>query len=80
MKVKELQEKLKKLDPELEVFCYSVDENLLIEDRGFILFNISYVDTTDADRLRLDDGTPYLKFANSSKKSTVATLEVTSNF
>lgn len=40
MKVRELQEKLSELDPELEVVCYSEDKKLLVEGRGFILLDI----------------------------------------
>lgn len=80
MKVRELQEKLSKLDPEMEVVCYSEDEKLLVEDRGFILFDVFAVNTAEAERLRLDDGTPYLKFGKTSSATTIATLEVTADF
>jgi hypothetical protein len=40
MKVRELQEHLSKLDPEIDVVCYSEDERLLVEKRGFVLRNI----------------------------------------
>jgi hypothetical protein len=80
MKVRELQEKLGKLDPELEVLCYSEDEKLLVEGRGFILFDVLAVNTAEAEQLRLDEGTPYLKFGRSPAATAIATLEVTSDF
>jgi hypothetical protein len=80
MKVRELQQELNKLDPNLEVVCYSEDEKLLVEGRGFILFDVFAVNTTAAEQLRLDDGTPYLKFGSSPTATTIATLEVTSDF
>ena len=80
MKVRELQEHLSKLDPELDVLCYSEDERLLVEKRGFILFDILAVSATKAERLRLEDGTPYLKFERGPNSVAMATLEVTSNF
>jgi hypothetical protein len=80
MKVRELQEKLGKLDPELEVLCYSEDEKLLVEGRGFILFDVLAVNTAEAERLRLDDGTPYLKFGRSPAATTIVTLEATADF
>ena len=80
MKVRELQEHLSKLDPELEVLCYSEDERLLVEKRGFILFDILAVSTAKAERLRLKDGTPYLKFEQGPDSVEMATLEVTSDF
>jgi len=80
MKVRELQEHLSKLDPELEVLCYSEDERLLVEKRGFILFDILAVSTAKAERLRLEDGTAYLKFEQGPDSVEMATLEVTSDF
>ena len=60
MKVRELREELGKLDPELEVVCYSEDERLLVEGRGFILLDVLAVSTAEAKQLHLDNGTPYL--------------------
>lgn len=80
MKVRELQEHLSKLDPELEVLCYSEDEKLLVEKQGFILFDILAVSAAEAERLRLEDGTPYLKFEQGPASVAMVTLEVTSDF
>ena len=80
MKVRELQEHLSKLDPELGVLCYSEDERLLVKKRGFILFDILAVSATEAEWLRLEDGTPYLKFERGPNSIAMATLEVTSDF
>ncbi len=80
MKVRELQEHLSKLDQELEVLCYSEDERFLIEKRGFILLDILAVSTANAERLRLEDGTPYLKFKQGTDSVAMATLELTSDF
>lgn len=80
MKVRELQEQLSKLDPKLDVVCYSEDEKLLVESRGFILFDVLAVSAAEAERLRLADGTPYLKFERGSPSATIATLEITSDF
>lgn len=79
MKVRELQERLSKLDPQLEVVCYSEDEKLLAKGRGFILLDVLAVDTTEAERLRLDDGTPFLTFGKGPAASSVVTLEVTTD-
>ena len=80
MKVRELQEKLGKLDPELDVLCYSEDERLLVEGGGFILFDVLAVSAVEAKRLRLYDGTPYLTFERGPTSVAIATLEVTSDF
>ncbi len=80
MKVKELQEKLSKLDPELEVICYSEDESLLPPNEAFRLLDILAVSTTNAEKDRLDDGTPYLKLGKGTDSSVIAILEVTTDF
>ena len=80
MKVRELQEHLINLDSELEVVCYSEDERLLVENRGFILFDILAVSTANAERLRLEDGTPYLKFEQGPNSAEISTIEVTADF
>jgi len=80
MKVRELQQHLSKLDPQLEVVCYSEDDKFLVKGRLFILLDILAVDTIQAERLRLDDGTPYLKLGESPAASRVATLDVTADF
>jgi hypothetical protein len=80
MKVRELQEQLSRLDQELDVVCYSEDEKLLVDKRGFILFDVLAVSTAKAERLRLDDGTPYLTFDSGPASGAIATLEVTSDF
>lgn len=80
MKVRELQEQLSKLDQGLDVVCYSEDEKLLIEGQGFILLDFLAVSTAEAERLRLNDGTPYLKFGSGPASATIATLEITSDF
>jgi len=65
---------------ELEIVCYSEDEKLLTQGRGFILFDITAVEATEAKQLRLNDGAPYLKFGKSSAVSAIATLEITTDF
>ncbi len=80
MTVRELQENLSKLDPKLEVVCYSEDERLLVERHGFILFDVSAVSTAEVERLRHEDGTPYLNFNKGPKSAAIAILEVTSDF
>ncbi len=80
MKVRELQEQLSKLDPQSEVICYCEDEKLADKSRHFILLDVVAVDTTEAKRLRLDDGTPYLKFGKGPDASAIVTLEVTTDF
>ena len=80
MRVRELQKQLSELDPELEVLCYSEDEKLLVEGRGFVLFDILSIGKTDGERLRLDDGTPYLKLHESPQSVAFGMLDITSDF
>jgi hypothetical protein len=80
MKVRELQEKLSKLDPNLEVICYTEDESLLPKNEAFRLLDILEVSTTNAERVRLDDSTPYLKLGKGPDTSEIALLEVTADF
>ena len=80
MKVRELQEKLAKLDPEVELACYCEDEEFLVDGRHFTLFEVEAVSSSDAERVRLDDGTPYLKFGKSAASTTIGIIEITSKF
>ena len=80
MKVRELQEQLRKLNSELDVVCYSEDERLLVEEGGFILLDVLAVSIVAAERLRLNDGTPYLLLNRGPASQTIATLQVTSDF
>lgn len=80
MKVRELQEQLSKLDPELELVGCSEDEKLLAQGRGFILFDVVAVSATEAQWLRLDDGSPSLLLGRGEASTTIAILEVKSDF
>jgi hypothetical protein len=80
MKVRELQQQLSRLDPDLEVLCYSEDATLQGKGQLFRLLDIEAVSTTQGERIRLDDGTPYLKLGNSPTSVVLAVLEVTSDF
>jgi hypothetical protein len=80
MKVKELQQQLSKLDPDLEILCYSEDEALQDKDQVFRLLDIESVTTSEGERIRLDDGTPSLKFGKSPESEIIALLNVLSDF
>src|SRR5688572_19316455 len=80
MTVRELQQQLSKLDPDLNVLCCSEDEKLLAEGQLFRLLDIVAVSTMDGERVRLDDRTPYLKLGKSLASEALAVLDVTSDF
>lgn len=79
MKVKELQEQLNKLDPDLDILGYSEDESILNSGRSFVVFDIVAIDKHEAERLRLEDETPYLKFERGPASKPIAILEITSD-
>jgi hypothetical protein len=80
MKVRELQQQLSKLDPNLEVLCYSEDEILQSEGQVFRLFDIESVSTTHGEKVRLKDNMPYLKLGQGPDSEVLAILTVTSEF
>lgn len=80
MKVRELQERLSKLDPGLDILCYSEHESLVSSGQMLRLLEIEDVSTTEAELVRLDDGTPYLRIGKSSSSATLALLEVGPDF
>lgn len=80
MKVKDLVAKLKTFDPEQDVLCYCEDEEGLPEGHGFRLFDINGVDVTEAEKVRLDDGTPYLKLGKTPQSRRQVLIDITSDF
>jgi hypothetical protein len=80
MKVRDLQDKLNKLNPDLEVVCYSEDEILQKEGHVFHLFDIESIGTTFAERVRIGDNTPYLKLGKGPDSEELAILTITLDF
>jgi hypothetical protein len=80
MKVGELQQQLSKLDPDVEVLCYSEDEALRGKNQAFRLLDIECVSTAEGERIRLDDERPYLRLGKSPESMVIAILEVTADF
>lgn len=80
MKVKDLLHKLNKLDPELDVICYSEDSDLLPPKYLLRLLDITGVSVIDCEKMRGDDGIPTFKLGKSSASSKHAAIEVTSDF
>ena len=70
MKVKELIEKLKQQDSELEIFCCSEDD--------LRLFDIVDVSEEEGEKVPGDDQIPYLKIGKSqiSQKLAIITREL----
>ena len=80
MKVKDLVKQLNKLDPELEVLCYSEDNDLLASKHGFRLLDINGVSIIEGEKRRGDDQIPSLKLGKTSLSQKHVVIEVTSDF
>ncbi len=80
MKIGQLIDKLKKLDPEMAILCYTEDQDFLAKNHLFRLFEIDSVDVSDAERCRTDDGVPTLKLGKSPDSEKLAVLNVTADF
>ncbi len=80
MKVKDLKEALRKLGDDQEVILYTEDQDLLSKGSLFKLFDIVSVDSCEAERCRLDDGEPILKFGKSDLSESLVTIELTGSF
>ena len=77
MVVRELVEKLKGLDQDLDVLCCSEDDDLLPPGLGLRLLEISDVAVRDGERLRGDDGIPTLKLGKGPNSVRIAMIDVT---
>lgn len=80
MKVKELIEKLQKLDGNLDIICSTEDEIFLAKNHSFRLLEITSVEVSEAEKVRTEDRLPSLKFGQSSSSQKHAILEVTGDF
>lgn len=80
MKVKELIEKLQKLDGDLDIICSTEDESLLAKNHSFRLLEIGTIEVLEAEKVRTEDRLPSLKFGQSSSSQKHAIIEVTGDF
>lgn len=80
MKVHELLEKLKQIDPGLDVICYTEDEELKGKGQTFKILDIVAVDVTHGQLDRLEDNTPTIVFKKGPASKDIAALEVTADF
>jgi hypothetical protein len=79
MKVRELIEKLEKLDPNLEILGYSEDEAIQRPGHGIRLFDVVTIEATNAIRSRDSERVPVITFDNENGRQ-VAVLELTIDF
>lgn len=80
MKVKDLIGALSKLDPELDIICYSEDEALQAQGHTLRLLEVETVSVTEAERARDESGVPSLKLGKSALSESIAMIEVISDF
>jgi hypothetical protein len=80
VKVRELQDKLSKLNQELEVLGYTEDEALLAKGHGFRLLEIHAVSESEGEMIRTEDHLPSVKLGKSPASTTFVILEVTAVF
>jgi hypothetical protein len=80
MKVRELQQRLSQLDPELDVLCYTEEEDLLPKNHGFRLLEIDGVEISEGERRRADDQVPSLKLGKGPYSEKLAFINVTGDF
>lgn len=80
MKVKDLLVTLSKIDPNLDVVCYTEDDALLAGGHMFRLLDIENVSVSDAEKLRDSSGTPTLRLGKSESSSPIAFINVISDF
>lgn len=80
MKAKELINQLSKLDPELDVLCYSEDETIQSPGHLFRLLDIECIETGVGEPVRGDDGVPSMKFEHSAASRKFVFVYVTPRF
>lgn len=80
MKVKDITDKLNKLDPDMDVILSTEDENLLKEGTLFTLFEIQSIDVAEAEKIRTESHQPYLKYGKSEYSKKLIVIDITTDF
>jgi hypothetical protein len=82
MKVSDLMARLAKLDPNLDVYCYTEDERLATASRPYWFLDLNSVDTTKARMDRDENGLPIATFVDLEAKDarTIVTINVSLDF
>lgn len=81
MKAKDIIDKLKQLDPDMDVLCYiEEDENIFKKGHMFRFLEIIDVSTAQGEVNRGEDGIVSMKFNRSDTSKKIGTIEVTSQF
>ena len=80
MQVKDLIEKLEALDPELDIYCYTEDEELLKNGSGIRVMFIENLSVVQAKTYRDGQHDPTISFEGGSGSKKLALAHVTCNF
>jgi hypothetical protein len=81
LQVKDLIAALEKLDPNLHIYGYSDDPELVGENEAYKVFSVDSVDANQVERDRDDlTGMPKLKFSDSKESQKVALLNLSYRF
>lgn len=80
MKVKDLQEKLSKLDPNLEIVFSTEEDKFLSDGELFKLFDIDHISVSEAESLRNENREPTLKFCKSANSQPIVIANIVSDF
>lgn len=82
LKVKDLIAKLNELDPNLEIFGYTEDQNLAAVDRPYHVFSIENVDVTTIESERDSQHRPVFNFCEAGKSGSraVAFVNISTDF
>jgi len=80
MTVAELVDQLRKLDPGLDVLCYTEDEGLVAPGHGFRLLDIVEVGVREAEPVKGIDQVPSLKFGKNESGQKQVIIELIGDF
>ncbi len=80
MKVREIIDKLKVLDPELEVVGYTEDEDLLVAGHLFRIFLVESISVCEAEMTHTEDGLPTFRIGKTQSSKQHLVLNMTGTF
>ncbi len=80
MIVGKLIETLQKYDRNLDVLCYTEDENIMTEGHIFRILDIINVSETEAEKRRGDDEIPTLKLGSSEYSENHILIDISGVF
>lgn len=80
MKVKQLLEKLRAFDPDIDMICFCEDEDIAPHGHGFRIFDIISTDLQEVEKTKGKDGAPSLKLGRTEHSVAHVLIEITSDF